>query len=62
MGEIFGSTNRFASYSIAQLSELLEDDDKLNEIVKETDEVSFPELSRDASVLIYFTVPGASII
>lgn len=40
MGEIFGLTSKFSSYSMKQLNELLEDDDKLNEIVKEMDEVS----------------------
>lgn len=40
MGEIFGFTSKFSSYSMTKLNELLEDDDKLNEIVKEMDEVS----------------------
>lgn len=40
MGEIFELTSKFSSYSMTQLNELLEDDDKLNEIVKEMDEVS----------------------
>lgn len=40
MGEIFGLASKFSLYSMTQLNELLEDDDKLTEIVKEMDEVS----------------------
>lgn len=39
MGEVFGLTSKFSLYSMTQLNELLEDDDKLSEIVKDMDEV-----------------------
>lgn len=39
MGETFRLTEKFSSYSMTGLNELLEDDDKLSEIVREMDEV-----------------------
>lgn len=38
--EMSGFGNKFSSYSMTQLNELLEDDDKLNSIVQEMEEVS----------------------
>lgn len=38
--EMSGFWNKFSSYSIAQLNEMLEDDDKLNIIIQEMEEVS----------------------
>lgn len=40
MGEIATFTEIFRSYSMSQLNELLEDNEKLNKIVTEMDEVS----------------------
>lgn len=34
-----GLENKFSSYSMSQLNELLEDDEKLNNIVQEMEEV-----------------------
>lgn len=35
-------TDKFSSFTMTQLNELLEDDEKLNSIVKEMNEVSSP--------------------
>ena len=40
MGEMAEFNEKFSSFSMTQLNELLEDDEKLNSIVKEMNEVS----------------------
>jgi hypothetical protein len=40
MGEMAELPDKFSSFTMTQLNELLEDDEKLNDIVKEMDEVS----------------------
>ncbi|XP_060765422.1 VPS37B subunit of ESCRT-I b [Neoarius graeffei] len=50
MGEIFELTSKFSSYSMTQLNELLEDDDKLNEIVKEMDEMQEMQQTKEMTL------------
>ncbi|KAK3521823.1 hypothetical protein QTP70_018559 [Hemibagrus guttatus] len=50
MGEIFGLTSKFTSYSMTQLNELLEDHDKLNEIVKEMDEMQEMQQTKEMTL------------
>ncbi|GAA6095418.1 VPS37B subunit of ESCRT-I b [Tachysurus ichikawai] len=50
MGDIFGLTSKFSSYSMTQLNELLEDDDKLNEIVKDMDEMQEMQQTKEMTL------------
>ncbi|XP_051973274.1 vacuolar protein sorting-associated protein 37B-like [Xyrauchen texanus] len=50
MGEMSGFENRFNTYSTAQLNELLEDDDKLREIVREMDEMQEMQQNKELTI------------
>ncbi|KAM9455369.1 VPS37B subunit of ESCRT-I b [Clarias gariepinus] len=50
MGEIYGFTSKFSSYSMTQLNELLEDDEKLSEIVKELDEMQEMQQTKEMTI------------
>ncbi|XP_072515764.1 VPS37B subunit of ESCRT-I b [Salminus brasiliensis] len=50
MGEKFEFTSKFSSYSVTQLNELLEDDEKLNSIVKEMDEMQEVQQSKEMTL------------
>ncbi|XP_036385798.1 VPS37B subunit of ESCRT-I b [Megalops cyprinoides] len=45
-----GFTNKLSSYSMTQLNELLEDDEKLNKIVEEMDEVRDVQQQKDVTL------------
>ncbi|TSM28083.1 Vacuolar protein sorting-associated protein 37B [Bagarius yarrelli] len=51
MGEMFGLTSKFSSYSLTQLNELLEDDDKLIQIVKEMDEMQEMQQTKEMTLV-----------
>ncbi|XP_063066059.1 VPS37B subunit of ESCRT-I b [Engraulis encrasicolus] len=50
MGEINAFTDKFSSYTMTQLNELLEDDDKLNKIVTEMDEMLEVQQSKEMTL------------
>ncbi|XP_067289660.1 VPS37B subunit of ESCRT-I b [Pseudorasbora parva] len=50
MGEMSGFENRFHSYSTTQLHELLEDDDKLRNIVREMDEIQEMQQNKELTI------------
>ncbi|KAK7120954.1 hypothetical protein R3I94_020816 [Phoxinus phoxinus] len=50
MGEMSGFENRFHSYSATQLHELLEDDDKLRNIVREMDEMQEMQQNKELTI------------
>ncbi|XP_030623908.1 VPS37B subunit of ESCRT-I b [Chanos chanos] len=50
MGEIPEIANKFSSYSVTQLNELLEDDDKLNKIVSETDKIQEVQQTKEMTL------------
>ncbi|XP_026876583.2 VPS37B subunit of ESCRT-I b [Electrophorus electricus] len=50
MGDLFVITNKFSSYSVTQLNELLEDDEKLSTIVKEMDEMQEVQQTKEMTL------------
>ncbi|KAI4890415.1 hypothetical protein NFI96_010797 [Prochilodus magdalenae] len=50
MGEILEFSSKFSSYSVTQLNELLENDEKLNKIVNEMDEMQEVQQSKQMTL------------
>ncbi|XP_066507132.1 VPS37B subunit of ESCRT-I b [Hoplias malabaricus] len=50
MGEIFEFSSKFSTYSVSQLNELIEDDEKVNKIVTEMEEMQQVQQSKEMTL------------